>query len=527
MAAESLTPTELRTAVAALPAARTSPGISRAFAVAWNSVRAIGATPLFCLLLATFVVRIGGIDRPIVSTFATKSAVYAMVARNWALGRAPVWRPTIDCVADGERAWHLMEWPAPAYAAGLGWSLFGGSLDAWGRGISIVASLFAVFFVYRLSERWFGARAAQAAGFVLAFSPVSIIYGQSLLLEASLAALLLATLDCFDTWLATRKVVYLAASALACGLAVLTKIYLLLAVVPLVAMLVVSSRSSRTKLAPRMLLAALVFGVALLLPAAWYYYVFTVSPTSGPAAEYHPLSRATIHGFPHPLLFTPSYYARLGIDLFTVVLTPLGVLLAGVGIIDGRFRRHLPLLATFCCLPILFPLKFLVANYYYVVLLPALAFAVGLGWQRWNERYVPSLRTKQFLVACTLLIALRYAIGPAFRTPTEDRGVVAAAEVVRSATHAEERIVTMHGSTLDLLYYCDRPGWALDVADPQLSKKLTTARHEGARKLIVVGMDSVARQPATSELLASLVLEQSGDDWRLYSLVAPAPSPAP
>jgi hypothetical protein len=49
------------------------------------------------------------------------------------------------------------------------------------------------------------------------------------------------------------------------------------------------------------------------------------------------------------------------------------------------------------------------------------------------------------------------------------------------------------------------------------------ARASGARKFIVVGLDRVARHPATSELLASLPLEQSGDDWRLYSLLPPQP----
>jgi len=529
MPAETLAPNSLRRPDAAMHAHR---GVRSAtsLAGAMDAVRAWTSSPLLWILVCALALRIVGIDRPLVGTFATKSAVHAMVARNWALGRAPLHQPTIDLISDGSRAWHLMEWPAMAYAAGLGWKLCGGSLDAWGRGISIACSLASVWLTYRLAGRWFGPRAAQGAAAIMAFSPVSIVYGQSFLLEASLAALALTTLDAFDRWLTKRRTIYLAVAAIAFALAVLTKVYMLLLLLPLATHIFAATmRSSAAADRPPLptflrstIPVALAFGATLIPVALWYQWMLSVSPTVGPAAEYHPLSRATIHGFPHPLLFSSAYYLRLCSDFATVVLTPLGVLLAGFGLVDARFRRHLPLLAASMALLVAFPLKFMAANYYYVVLLPALALAAGLGWERLRARQLFGKRAMQVVVAVSLLIALRYAIGPAYRTQAEDRDVVAAAEVLRSVTVPEERVATMHGSTLDLLYYCDRPGWAFDVADVQLDEQIELARREGAKKFIVVGLDSVARNPATSELLASLALEQSGDDWRLYSLATPA-----
>lgn len=518
----------------AMPASAASAPAPATKAALGGRIRAWVGSPLFVLLLATLAVRIVGIDRPLTGTFATKSAVHAMVARNWALGRAPYYQPTIDLLTGNERSWHLMEWPAASFVAAMGWKWFGGSLDAWGRGISIVCSLVSVWLLYRLADRWFGPRAAQGAAFVFAFAPVSIIYGQSFLLEASLATLLLAALVCFDDWLRTRSTVRLIIAAIAVGLAILTKIYMLAIFLPLAAMLYFdasrraarSSKSLRRILGEDCVIAAAAFGAVLVPVAAWYYWVFNVPHTFGPATDYHPLGRGTIHGFPHPLLFTTAYYSRLAIDFATVVLTPLGVLLAGYGFLDPRFRRQWPLCAAFGLLLVAFPLKFMVANYYYLVLLPALALAAGLGWQRLLEspNVAGNKTTRRVilgLVAVSFVVAMRYAIGPAYRTHPEDRGVVAAANLVKMLTQPEDRVATIHGSTIDLLYYCDRPGWAFDADDVELDSKIRDAVRRGAMLLVVVGLDDLERRPTLSLPLSQRVVLASGDDWRIYRTVEP------
>ena len=54
-----------------------------------------------------------------------KNAVNAMMARNWATGRAPAWLPTLDCLAGDERSLHLLELPLSAYVSGALWLLLG------------------------------------------------------------------------------------------------------------------------------------------------------------------------------------------------------------------------------------------------------------------------------------------------------------------------------------------------------------------------------------------------------------------
>lgn len=463
-------------------------------------------------------VRLIGATQPLVGTFATKHCVYAMIARNWAEGRAPFWQPTLDCLAPSsdERAWHLMEWPASAFVAACGYKWFGGHLDLWGRGVSIFCMAAATLLSYLLARRWFGESAARATSLVVGFAPIGIIYGRGFMLEPSLVALSFLTIYAFDRWQSLGKFVWLAIAAVALALAALTKIYMLLLIVPLAVSRAPAGASRR-----HYLIAAFTFAVALLPVAAWYYWVHTVSPSVGPAAEYHPESRSAIHGLPHPLLVEPSYYLGVLKNLATVALTPLGLALGLYSLRDRRSRAMLPWLAASLVLLFLLPLKFHVADYYYLILLPPAAMLIGLGWQVAVERFAPSKKWPAALVAASLLIAARYTIGPTWRLHQEDRDVVAAAAELQNLTTTDEPVVTIHGSTLDLLYYCDRRGWALNAADDFIVDKLVAARNQGAKRIVVVHPPSNEDQSYLSKCLRMLKTEKHGDDWRIYRFPAP------
>jgi hypothetical protein len=135
---------------------------------------------LVALLALTAGVRLPGITRPLLGNFATKNVMYAMIARNWAEGRAGILYPTLDCMVGGERSLHMLEFPVSAYLTGGLWRLFGGSLDVWGRGTAVGFSVASVAVLFLLVRRWHGPTAALGAACVLALSPVSIIYGHVL-----------------------------------------------------------------------------------------------------------------------------------------------------------------------------------------------------------------------------------------------------------------------------------------------------------------------------------------------------------
>ena len=476
---------------------------------------------LFALVLLTVLVRVPGIHRPLLGHYGTKNAVYAMIARNWALGRAPLWLPTIDCLAGGERGRHLLEIPVSAYVAGAGWAVCGGSLDVWGRAVSIAFSAASVGLLYLLVRRWHSNQAAWAAALVLALSPVSIIFGQSFMLEASVVFFMLGALWCMESWLTTAKRRWFTATVLSLALLLCSKIYMLVMLLPLLALAcrriaTLPASERRRWIAGGTALLA----IGVLPAAAWCLMVLRLaSPDSLLGSHvYDSIRRSgTVHQVPSPLLADAGFYVRLLGNLAGVGLTPVGALLAAVGLCCRPARRHLWWLAAMAALVALLPAKFFELRYYTLIFVPAGAMLAGIGWERLSRhnRWAPIVATACLIVG--LAFSARASLRPAFVTPAEDRAVLAAAAAARELGHEAEPLATLHGAGPNLLYYCDRPGWALSANDRRLSDTLDRCRQAGVRWLVVADLEAIAGKPAAISL-SNLPIVREGNDYRVYRL---------
>ena len=457
------------------------------------------------LLVSAAAIRGVGLGRPLVGNFATRNVVCAMIARNWAEGRGSVWYPALDCLAGGGRAFHLVDFPASAYLAGWLWANLGGSLDVWGRATSLTFTVAAVGLLVWLMRRRHGDVAALGAGFLLAFSPVAVIYGQSFMLEASVMCFTVAAMACLARWLANGRWVWLAAAGAALGLAVWTKLYMLVLLVPWAAeVLWATGVHEGGQRRDRRVWAALVVGAAAVLPAVvWYGHIYHVSDPAGPLGGrifYSVRRSAAVHRPPHPLLWSADYYRQVLDDLAGVVLTPVGFCLAALGLAHPRWRSYLPWLAACALLVAALPLKFYRMNYYWMVVLPPLCILAGLGCEVLLVRLRPRRWAIAGGIALVLLFSVRHAAGPAWRTPEEDRGVVTGGQLVQRFTGPDEPVVTMHGTTIDLLYYCNRPGWAVAPDTAHLSRALDAFQRRGARCLVVAGPAAARPPPAVARL---------------------------
>ncbi|HEX4147336.1 MAG TPA: phospholipid carrier-dependent glycosyltransferase [Pirellulales bacterium] len=485
--------------------------------------------PAFWWLLATsLLVRLPGVGRPLLGHFSSKSILYAMIARNWARGDATCWQPRVDCLYAGERGMHFVDYPIISQIAAWGWQLCSGSLEVWGRATAVTFSVAAVALIYVLARRWHGPIAALAAGWMLALAPVSLIYGQSFMLESSLLAFTLATFYAFDRWLAGDGRRWLLAAAVAFSLLALSKIYLLVWIVPLTAMAIhtwrhpiepSSMRTSRgTKSA---IVAAGAFLLAALPALAWYGHGWWVSRADSPLAPHvffslHDSTR--VHTFPHPALYSADFYRKLLDDLTGPALTPLGFGLALLGLLSPAARRYRVWMLTCGLLVVLLPLKFYKLNYYDLVILPPWALLAGLGWRQFQTAFQPSRRTVAALLAVGFVLSMRHAYFPAFVTPAEDLAVLPAAAALRSVAPPQEPIVAVHGSNFDLLYYCDHPGWAVPVDDPKFAAHLADATRQGAHWLVIANLAALNAQPAAKACLAKFSVETEGEDFRVYRL---------
>jgi hypothetical protein len=258
------------------------------------------------------------------------------------------------------------------------------------------------------------------------------------------------------------------------------------------------------------------------LPAlAWYGHGWWIARAESPLVSkvFFSLHDSTrVHMFPHPLLLSADFYRKLLDDMTGPALTPLGFCLLLVGLCCPAARRYRIWLAMCGLLVVLLPLKFYRMNYYDLLILPPLAIVAGLGWERILGAFQRSSRTPIAILAVALLLSMRYAFVPAFVTPGEDQSVIPAAEALRKLASPQQRIIAVHGSNFDLLYYCDHPGWAVPIDEPEFAARVDSAIAQGAHWLVIAHLAKVDANPTAKAYLDRLPLETSGSDYRIYRL---------
>ncbi len=446
---------------------------------------------LLLLAVLALAVRSGGLGRPFLGVFSTKAAIHGMIARNWSARRTPWYLPTVDVLVRGERGLHLLEYPVPTALVALGHRLLGGPLELWGRGSCLLWSLVGLVFLFLAVRRRWGERAALGAAWAWALAPAGIIYGQHFLVEVPAVAWLLGAWWLFPravapgAWLARGALWLLLAAAL------LTRPMLVVLLPWLVADAWAFSRAEAAD-GLRRLRAVALAGAALVPLAAWVAFVFHAAGPDGPLAHrvyYSLLQSGQVQQKAWRLLASADWYSQVGRELVLRGVGPLGFGLALWGLWQRRDRRVLWLLGGLSLgLVLLLPGKFYRMNYYYVLLLPVLCVGCGLGIDA-------LLRGGRKPAAAWLILAgafwlagsLRLSWPGAYGTPAEDGLVLQAAATVQALTGPEERIVTLHGGGVALLYYCNRPGWAWTDNPRRLPRRLQQARAQGAQYVLWLG----------------------------------------
>ncbi|NLE62075.1 MAG: phospholipid carrier-dependent glycosyltransferase, partial [Planctomycetes bacterium] len=320
---------------------------------------------MLVLLVFATAYRSLGITRPLVGNFSTKSVIYGMIARNWAEGRAGLFYPTMDVLVGGQRSLHMLEFSVSAQLTGALWKWFGGSLDVWGRATSVAFMAAAILLLVALAGVRHGQAAALGAGLSLALSPISVVYGQTFMLDASIVLFTLAVFYCADRWLAGGNPAWLIPLCVSFALLLLTKVYLVVLLLPLGAMTLWPSQFGPSLFVPgqfapgqsqpagsrlRRVLLALAAAILAVIPVAlWCLHALRTAAPGSPHADhiYSCLQgNATSYRPPDPLLFSADFYGRALDDLTSVILTPVGFALFLAGFLGRRWPGYLPWLAA-------------------------------------------------------------------------------------------------------------------------------------------------------------------------------------
>ena len=430
------------------------------------------------IFLAGVIVRLPGLFRPLLGNFATKSAGYAMIARNFCLDPSTFFNPTLNIIINGQKSFHMTEWPFFSYLAGAVYKImpFIG-LDATGRALNVFLFSFSGLFVYYFVKSLWSAERGLAAFFIYLFFPLGIVYGQSFQLEPAIALCISVTFFLIDAWIEGKRsparalFVWLAISVL-----LLMKIQMICLAVPAFALVVSDVRGRELFRRP----SFYVFAIScLILPVAWYEYTF-IAAREYDNVFFSVLYSMMIRSFPDPRIFTLDFYLRIAYILLRSVFSPVGILLVAAGMVplfkrlDRRTWFTLSYFSAVLIYFILMPRKIYEMDYYYIPLLLPGAVAAAEGLYLFSKKWV-----RGFLLAVFCVSSIFLAWNPAFKTTGNELILEHAGKYVDSMLAEEDRvIVCSEGSAVAFLYYTKRDGYELPVNEIVFSDLEQKARRE-------------------------------------------------
>ncbi|MDP3920130.1 MAG: glycosyltransferase family 39 protein [Candidatus Omnitrophota bacterium] len=455
------------------------------------------------IISASVGIRLAGITRPLLGNFAVYGSAQAMIARFFLEGPfSSLLYPRINVLVNGEPSLILLYYPISSLIAAAMHTLFGGSLDVWGRLQAVVFFGLAAAFLYRLIRKVADEKMAVAGLTAFCLFPLTIIYGQSFQNEM---ATIFFSVGFFWYWLRlveTGKKYHILTAAMMLTGVLLTRpnnLYLLLPALYLA--LIKGNKISMGRLLFFRLVPCLL--LSAVIPALWYFHVWRVSVEESNIYSTMFAQLMVRSSFVNPIILTADYYKKLFDMLVTMSFTPIGFTLfvAGCFLAIPRWREagfFVLWCLAFLGSSLLIPRKLIDHEFYLLHFVTAGAPLVGLGFCAIASMFGREMRGRGVLLGFFLLLALgmtmRYAAHPAFKTPASERHFIELAQKVNSLTEKARSRIVFQG-THTLLYYSDRYGWGFhlnrtgDIGDyykhmnwQKLSEEERGARNEARRE---------------------------------------------
>ncbi|MDD5085090.1 MAG: glycosyltransferase family 39 protein [Candidatus Omnitrophica bacterium] len=428
---------------------------------------------LFAIMAGGICFRLLGIDRPFLGNFSSYQTLWAMMARFMAREHfLDLLNIKLNVLIMGKPSLHLLAYPVSAFVAAVPYAVFGGSLEVWGRLQAVFFSILTVVVLYFFVKKILNKTIALTAAFIYAFSPVSIIYGQSFMDEACSVFLVVLALYMLYSDYERPSLWRFFVSAFAASFAVLSRIHTLYLLIP-AAYIFYLSYGRLFFLKPKCIFYAC---LVLFIPFLWYGYTLYATLCYDNVYTNMFVQMLYTKGRQLAYLSSFNFYKTLLDYVSGIDFTPLGfvALIAGIVAMAGRPRYERGFFYAWLGTVILFflilPQKVMDHNFYTLHLIPvgsvfaALSFSELLTLEFWGVR-----RTKVVLsigaIGIFLLLSFRYTLHPLRVISPESMNVQKAAEEIRRITGEDDRIIAARGAAGDLLYYCDRKGWLFSLAN--------------------------------------------------------------
>ncbi len=426
------------------------------------------------VIAAGALLHVAGIFQPFLGNFAQHQTDYATVVQRWLATSIDPLNPVMRFLAHGKNRLFYGDFPlnvtiVAIFCKGTGWSI-----EAVGRGLSAFYFFASLYPFYRLLQLVIKDRTIVLWSlFFYSFSPLTLIYGQSFLLEMSALTFGIFAYYCFFRWYYGSPARWLMGSALFFSLTLATRIYFAPAYLPI---LILLCRRYRLKIFKQGTLYLFLLA-GTVLPILWHIYASLVAGARGDESSILDNLRVFVLKGPTRLgeFINPLKLIAPIFDIFvSKVVSPAGFVLAALGVYacTKDYKKEIQFLclviASFALLFVAAPRKFVEFEYYYLPFVPPMAILAAYFVRKLIAQMLIPKWGNFFLIVLAAAFSLRYAAAPMLVVPDEDRHVLESARAVIRLVPPEARVIASHGNSTSFLYYTDRDGWNFTLRESGL-----------------------------------------------------------
>lgn len=420
--------------------------------------------PAFFILGGVLLLQGAFASRPLAGHFGSYQQVMGGMSNNFLRENfSDLLHPKTDLLVGKERGLHLNQYPFPSLlAAGLAFSGWG-SVDLWGRLVSISFNLLSILLIGLLAAKLSHPKTGWTAAFLFAFSPYGLVNGQMFFSEPMALTCLLGA---FLLLWQERSAGILTAlfSGFLFSMAVTGRIHL---IVFLPLLWIPFLKQGVIRSIPMIGIVSL---AGLALPAAWYGYTYFASLSSEHVLTNLFFQLEARKTADPSYLTQPGFYLKLFETLSPRMLTPLvfPFLFLGFkkwpGVSDQRRIFLAAGLALGSAIIFLSPQKVMAHDFYLIGLFPFICLCAASGLTVFFDKRPKFLKPPFILLAAFLNIALAvpFAAGPLYKIPPDAYSDKKIAAVIKSRTPPEARLVIAGENLATLLYYSARPAWTME-----------------------------------------------------------------
>lgn len=442
---------------------------------------------IYAILLFSFAVKLISIGSPIFGFYAWRQSDTASIAKNfYETGNSIIypqieWRGTTEGYVESE--FHLFP-----YIVSKFYSVFGFH-ELWGRLISIIFSLIAIYYLYLLVRRIINEKTALWAAFVYSILPINLFFSRAFMPESTMLMFSVCGLYYFYLWTTESKMKDYFLALIFISLAVLVKLPTLYLGIPLFFLLY--NRSGLRFLADIRVWCFVI--VVLLFGSLWYYHAHNLYQMTG--LTFSIWSYGTDKWGTYALLIDPNFYNSIFIkSVAERELTYAGFLFCIFGLFVKRKSRS-EYLFDWWLISVIFFFLFVsqgnVAQEYYQlpICLPA---AVFIG--KFLDKYLnfAMMRSKPvwnkigFYFAVIGLIALVGLSGFRYTNligkETIEENFAELMKQVKMNSGENDLVVSVSEGNPLYLYNADRKGWKVGYGEFN-EKTIDSLRSQGAQLL--------------------------------------------